>query len=174
MKGISLVNFLFPPYKLPSLAGGVFLALAGCQQMTPTPVANAATEPAAAPPQTIFTAKKDVVQFASGDLQNAIARASAADPKAVPEAPMIVKCFTFLNAQLAVLQPPTTSASGGDVGLATSFVVADLALNNVTSATSPAMQAAYADACGGLIIYKQNKGIALGNQLASLAALIAR
>jgi hypothetical protein len=118
--------------------------------------------------------KQTLIQFTDGDLKNAIAAATAAEGPGNPQAAMIVACFTFLDAQLAVLQPPENTAPSQDVGLATRFTLADLALSHVSAATSPALKAQYAVACGPLVVYVQNQGLALGNQIASLAALIAR
>jgi len=110
-----------------------------------------------------------LAQFTEADLTNAIALAQASTQ---PQAPLIVTCFTFLKTQLAALQPAST-ASTGTVGVATAFVVADLAAGGLSSALTPGAQAAYATACGPLLLYTQNQGLTLGAQIAALGAVIA-
>lgn len=126
----------------------ILLLLAGCMQKIP--------------------ASSKLAQFTEADLTNAIALAQASTQ---PQAPLIVTCFTFLKTQLAALQSPTTSGTG-TVGVATAFVVADLAAGGLSSALTPGAQAAYAAACGPLVIYTQNQGLTLGAQIAALGAVI--
>jgi hypothetical protein len=52
-------------------------------------------------------------------------------------------------------------------------VVADLAAAGLSSALTPGAQAAYAMACGPLVIYTANQGMALGAQIQALAVVIA-
>lgn len=111
-----------------------------------------------------------ILAFTDADLTNAIALAQAAAPTD-PSAQMIATCFTFIKSQLASLQAPATSS--GTVGLATAFTVADLALSNAATAISVTSQAQYATACGPLVIFTKNQGLAITTQIALLGALIA-
>lgn len=113
---------------------------------------------------------QNLVQFTAADLANAIA---IAQKSTAPQAPLIVSCFTLLQAQLAALQP-TAQPAGGATGLATAFVVTDLAAGNMASLLSPAAQAQYAAACGPLVLFTTNQAMSIGAQIASLGVLLAK
>lgn len=131
----------------------LLLALSGCAIPAPGP----------AP-------KQPLAQFTDADLANAIA---IAQKSTAPQAPLIVTCFTFLQSQLAALQPSPQPADGGN-GLATAFVVADLAAGNLSSLLSPAAQSQYATACGPLVLFTTNQAMSIGAQIASLGVLLAK
>jgi hypothetical protein len=101
-------------------------------------------------------------------LANAI---SIAQKSTAPQAPLIVSCFTFLQVQLAALQP-APQVAGTVSGIATAFVVADLAAGNLTSLLSPAAEAQFAAACGPLVLFTANQGMSIGTQLGNLAAVL--
>lgn len=130
-------------------------------------LASCATQKAA----TTGAAPSGLLAFTEADLTTAIADAQAAAATNLV-AQMIVTCFTLVKSQLASLQPP--APAGGTVGLATAFTVADLALSNIDAGTGATAQAQYAIACGPLVTWTANRGVALGSQVAMLGALIAR
>lgn len=146
------------------------LALSACGTSTATTMTAAGvttTTTAQAPPLTALN------NFTTADLTNAIAIATKAGTAPGQAGALIVPCLTFVQGQLATLQADA-GAPSGTVGAATAFVVADLALSNVATATSPQVQGLYAQACGPLVLQITNQGMSLQAQIAGLVALIAR
>lgn len=142
---------------------GLALALAACTQ-APAATTTSIGTATAAPTGVIAS----VNSFTSADLSNAIAIATKSG---TPTGQIDATCLTYVQSQLTTLQSAGTIPSG-TVGVATAFVTADLAASNVSAATSPATQAAYAQACGPLVLQLTNQGMTLSAQIGALVALL--
>jgi hypothetical protein len=154
----------------------ISLALAGCATKT---ITTTTTPPGSTTPVTTTTTVttnpvQNLAQFTVGDLQNAIALATAAGTAPGQPGYTIVPCFTFLEGQVNALNSSGAAPAPGTAGLATAFTVADIAAYNVNNALSPAQQAAFDMACGPLVLQVQNQGMAFGAQIAALGGLLVK
>lgn len=145
---------------------GLALALAACTQ-APAATTTSIGTATAAPTGVVAS----VNSFTSADLSNAIAIATKAGTAAGQPGALIVPCLTYIQGQLTTLQSAGAIPTG-TVGVATAFVSADLAASNLTTATSPTTQAAYAVACGPLVLQLTNQGMTLSAQIGALVALL--
>lgn len=125
---------------------------------------------AAAAPATSTGVVASINSFTTADLSNAIAIATKSG---TPTGQIDATCLTFVQGQLTTLQT-TGAIPTGTVGVATAFVSADLAASSVSTATSPATQAAYATACGPMILQLTNQGVTLSTQITNLLGLLVK